>query len=147
MFNPCGEFRWSPEGRVSQVSSPYLHAGTPGIFSDLLMSVQILKKECGANGSYCIYPTQVKLQSWFLSLRWKTLFLSRTAALVPALAMKNLPSDRTFWWWSYNNVCSVEEFLELSGKVEAVVRNCLLRWSGPLIEVAATPSFRSVVFL
>ena len=32
-------------------------------------------------------------------------------------------------------ICSAEEFLELCGKVDTVVRNCLLRWSGHLFEV------------
>ena len=32
-----------------------------------------------------------------------------------------------------------EEFFELYGKIEAVVRNCLLRLSGQLVEVAGTP--------
>ena len=44
-------------------------------------------------------------------------------------------SSRRLW------LCSAEEFLELYGKVEAVVRNCLLRWSGHLVEVAGTPLF------
>ena len=47
IFNPCGEFRWSPEGTVSQIHSPHLHVGAPGIFSDLLRSVQMLKREWG----------------------------------------------------------------------------------------------------
>ena len=51
IFNPCGEFRWSPEGPVSQIHSPHLHVRTPGIFSDLLRSVQILKKEWGAESN------------------------------------------------------------------------------------------------
>ena len=38
-------------------------------------------------------------------------------------------------------ICSTEEFLELNGKVEAVVRNCLLRWSGHLFEVPSTHLF------
>ena len=38
-------------------------------------------------------------------------------------------------------ICSAEEFLELHGKVEAVVRNCLLRWSGHLVEVPSTHLF------
>ena len=38
-------------------------------------------------------------------------------------------------------ICSAEEFLELYGKVEAVIRNCLLRWSGHLVEVAGTLPF------
>ena len=36
-------------------------------------------------------------------------------------------------------ICSAEEFLELYEKVEALVRNCLLRWSWHLAEVAGTP--------
>ena len=35
IFNPCGEFRWNPEGPVSQIHSPHLHVGAHGIFSDL----------------------------------------------------------------------------------------------------------------
>ena len=38
-------------------------------------------------------------------------------------------------------ICSAEEFLELYGKVAAVVRNCLLRWSGHLFEVPSTHLF------
>ena len=32
ILTPCGEFRWSPEGPVSQIHSPHLLVGTPGIF-------------------------------------------------------------------------------------------------------------------
>ena len=75
IFNPCGEFRWSPEGTVSQIHSPHLHVGDPGIFSDFLRSVQMLKRESvvrKATGSYRTYLSVVKLQLWLLSLRWKT---------------------------------------------------------------------------
>ena len=65
-FNPCGEFRWSPEGPVSQIHSRSLQAGAPGIFSDLS---RFLRK---ATRSYRTYSSLVKLQPWFLSLRWKT---------------------------------------------------------------------------
>ena len=47
-----------------------------------------------AMGSYCTYSSLVKLQSWFLSLRARPAF-GRTAALVPALAVKDLPLGRT----------------------------------------------------
>ena len=40
----------------------------------------------------------VKLQLWFLSLRWKTC-LRKTAAYVPALAMKDRTLGRKLWWW------------------------------------------------
>ena len=75
IFNPwCGEFRWSPEGPVSQIHSPHLHAGAPGITSDLLRSVQMLKREWvkKATKSYRNYSSLVKLQPWFQSLWWKT---------------------------------------------------------------------------
>ena len=48
IFNPCGEFRWSPEGPVSQIHSNHLQAGAPETFSDILMSVQMLKRERGS---------------------------------------------------------------------------------------------------
>ena len=74
IFNPCGEFRWNPEGPVSQIHSPHLHGGALGIFSDRLRSVHVLKRESGmrkATGSYRTYLSLVKLQPWFLRLQWK----------------------------------------------------------------------------
>ena len=52
-INPYGEFRWNPEGPVSLIHPPRLHVGAPGIFSDLLWSAQVLKRDYGAesNGS------------------------------------------------------------------------------------------------
>ena len=57
MFNPCGEFRWSSEGPASQIHSPHLLVGALGVISDLLRSVQMLKREWDAesNGSYRTY--------------------------------------------------------------------------------------------
>ena len=74
IFNTCGEFRWSPEGPVSQIHSPRLHVAAPGIFSDLLRTVQMLKREWvrKATGSYRTYSSLVKLHPRFLSLQWKT---------------------------------------------------------------------------
>ena len=51
IFNPCSEFRWSPEGPVIQIHSPRLLVGAPGIYSDLLRFVQILKWEWGAESN------------------------------------------------------------------------------------------------
>ena len=97
MLNPCGELHLSPEGPVSQIHSPHLHDGTPGIFSKSLRSVQTLKRRGvrKATGSYCIYSSLVKLQPWFLSSRLKTCLLGRTATLVPELPVKDLPLGRT----------------------------------------------------
>ena len=78
MFNPCGEFRRSPEGPVCQIHSPYLLVGDPGIFSDLLRYVQMLKREWDAesNGKLPhLFKSLVKLQ-----------------ALVPEFAVEDLSS-------------------------------------------------------
>ena len=74
IFNPFGEFQWSPEGPVSQIHSPRLRAGSPGIFSDLLRSVQMLKREWGveSNGKLPHLSIPNKLQPGLLSLWWKT---------------------------------------------------------------------------
>ena len=89
VFNPCGEFRWSSEDPVSHIHSPHLHAGTPGIFSDLLKSVQMLKREWGAesNGKlpYLFIP---KTATFVPEFAVEDLPLGRTAALVPDLALK-----------------------------------------------------------
>ena len=80
IFNPCGEFRWSPEGPVNYVYSPHLHAGAPGIFSGLSRSVQTLKRKWGAKSNG-------KLPHLFIP--------SKTATLVPEFAVEDLPLDRT----------------------------------------------------
>ena len=76
IFNSCGEFQWSPEGPViSQIHSPHLLVGASGIFSDLLRSVQILKREMDPEKQRkATAPIQslVNLKSCFLSLRWRT---------------------------------------------------------------------------
>ena len=51
IFNPFDEFRWSPEGPVSQIHSPHLHASAPGIVSDFLRSVQMQKREWGVESN------------------------------------------------------------------------------------------------
>ena len=71
-FNPCGEFRWSPEGPISKIHSPHLHAGAPEIFSDVLRFVQMLKRGSVRKATGCTYLSIVKQQPWFLSLQWKT---------------------------------------------------------------------------
>ena len=79
IFNPCGEFQWSPECPVSQIHSPHLHVGAYGIFSDLLRSVQMLKREWGAESNGTL----------------PRLFIpSKTANLVPEFAVESMPLDR-----------------------------------------------------
>ena len=101
IFNPCGEYRWRPEGPVSQIHSPHLHAGAPGIFSDLLRSVQMLKREWGAesNGKLLHLFIPSKTATLVLKFAVEDLSLGRTAALVPEFAVKDLQLGRTPWWW------------------------------------------------
>ena len=93
LMEPCGESRWSLEGPISQIHSPHLYFGASGIFLDLLRSVQMLKREWGAecNG---------KLSHLFIH--------SKTVSLVPEFAVKRPTLGRTLWWWSYiESVCFV----------------------------------------
>ena len=98
IFNPSCEFRRSTETPVSQIHSPHLHAGAPGILSDLLRSVQMLKRDWGTESIG-------KLPHLFMSSKTATLVpefamedlpFGRTAALVPEFTVKDLPLGRTF---------------------------------------------------
>ena len=80
IFNPWGEFLWSPEGPVIQIYSHHLHAGSPGIFADLLGSILMLKSEWNAKSNR-------KLPHLFIH--------SRTATLVPEFAVEDLSLGRT----------------------------------------------------
>ena len=91
IFNPCGEFRWSPEDPVSQIQSHHFYAGAPGIFSDFLRSSQMLKREWCAESNrklpHLFFPSKTpilvpefvvedlssaELQPGFLRLQWRT---------------------------------------------------------------------------
>ena len=72
-FNPRGEFRWSPEGPVSQIHSQ-LHTSASGIFSDLLRSIQKERLGC---------KKQRKLPHLFIP--------GKTATLVPEFAVEIFP--------------------------------------------------------
>ena len=97
-INPCGKFRCSPEGPVSQIHAPHLHSGAPGIFSDLLRSLQMLSREWGAesNGKLPHLSIPSNIVAWLPEFAAKDLPLSRTAALVPEFAVKDQPLGRTF---------------------------------------------------
>ena len=97
IFNPCGEFRSSLEGPVSQILSPHLHAGAPGIFPDLLRSVQMLKSQGGAesNGNLPHLFIPSKTATLVPESVVEDLSLGRTVVLVPEFAVKDLPLGRT----------------------------------------------------
>ena len=97
IFNPRAEFRGSPEGPVSQIHSPHLHVRAPGIFSDLLRSVQMLKREWGVKSNEKLrnlfFPSKTAIMVPGFAM--EDLPLRRTAALVPEFLMKDLPVGRT----------------------------------------------------
>ena len=62
------------DGPVSQIHSPHLQVCAPGIFSELLRSVQMLKREWGAESNGKLPQP------------------GKTAALVPEFAVEDLPS-------------------------------------------------------
>ena len=92
IFNPCSEFRLCPEGPVSHIPSPHLHVGAPGIFSDFLRSVQMLKREWGvkSNGKLPHLFIPNKTATLVPEFTVKDLPVGRTAALVPEFAVKDL---------------------------------------------------------
>ena len=117
IFNPCGEFRWTPEGPGSQIHSSHLHVGALGIFSDLLRSVKMLKREWGAESNG-------KLPHLFIP--------RKTATWIPGFAMEDLPLGQNcslgawacregpalgveHWWWWYMHRATVITFLFLCG--------------------------------
>ena len=98
IFNACGEFRWNPEGPVGQIHSLHLHVSASGIFPDLLRSVQVLKRQWGAESNG-------KLPHVFIPRKTARVFSGRPAFgqscnLGSCVWVKNLPLGRILrWWW------------------------------------------------
>ena len=69
--------RRSQEGPVSQIHSPHLHVGAIGFFLDLLRSVQMIKRDWGAESNG-------KIPHLFIP--------SKTLALLTEFVMEDLPS-------------------------------------------------------
>ena len=66
-----------------EVHSPHHHVGAPGIFSDLLRSIQMLKRDRGAEGIE-------KLPHLFIT--------GKTVALVPEFVVEDLSSAELQPW-------------------------------------------------
>ena len=83
---------------VSQIHSPHLHVGAPGIFSDLLRSVQMLKRErewgTESNGKLPHLSIPSKTAVWVSEFPAEDLPLGRTAALVPEFVVNDLVFSR-----------------------------------------------------
>ena len=99
IFNPCGEFRWTPEGQVSQIYSPHLLVGAPGIFSDLLRFVQMLKREWGAESNGKL--PHLFIPSRFLSLQRKTCLWAELQPQCLSLQWRTCPWAEHWWWWRW----------------------------------------------
>ena len=99
MFRPCTEFQSSPEGSVSKIHPPHLHVGAPGIFSDLLRSGQVLKRErerrAESNGRLPHLFIPSKTATLVPDFAVEELLLGRTVAFVTEYAMKDLPFGKT----------------------------------------------------
>ena len=101
IFKPCGKFRWSPDGPVSQIHSPHLLVGAPGIFSHLLKFVKMLR-DGGvrkATGSYLTYSSLVKLQPRFLSSQCKSCLWAELQPWCLSLQWRTCPWAEHWWWW------------------------------------------------
>ena len=107
IFNPCGEFRLSPEGPVSQIHSPHLLVWCPW---DLLRFVQMLKREWHAesNGKLPHLFIPSKTATWVPEFAMEHLPLGRIAALVPEFAVKDLPLGRTLMKICISSECSAQ---------------------------------------
>ena len=113
IFNSCGKFRWSPEGPVFHIYSPHFHAAALGIFSGLLRSVQLIKKEWGSesNGKLPHLFIPSKPATLVPEFAVEDLLLGSTAALVPEFSVKSCPwaeySDDDENFWSIIFICTL----------------------------------------
>ena len=84
-------------GPVIQIHSPHVHAGAPEIFSDLLRSVPMLKREWGekSNGKLPHLFIPSKTTILIPEFAVEDLSLGRTAAWVPEFAVKDRSLGRT----------------------------------------------------
>ena len=89
ILNPCGEFRWSPKGPLSQIHSLHLHVVAPGNFQIF----QMLKREWGAESNEELPRLFIprKMQSWFLNLRWKICLMAELQPWFLRLLWKTCP--------------------------------------------------------
>ena len=93
IFNLCGEYRWSPEGPVCQIHFSHLHVEAPGIFSDLLRFIQMLKRQWCAESNG-------KLQHIYIP--------NKTATFVLEFAVEDLPFHPVFY--NHSQHCSLRLF-------------------------------------
>ena len=110
----------------------HLHAGAPGIFSDFIRSVQMLKREWGAknNGKppHLFNPWwNCSLGSWVCGGRPA---FDRTAAKVPELALKDLPLGRTLMIHDNHKILAINTVILKFNKIQS---QCPLNYTIPWI--------------
>ena len=88
-----------PEGPVSQIHSPHLLIGAPGIFRSFKACSDA--KERKATGICRSYSLLVKLQPRFLSLQWKTCLWAEFQPWYPSLQWRICLWAEHWWWWWY----------------------------------------------
>ena len=96
IYNPCGEFRWSPDGPVSQIHSPQLHVGAPGIFFRSFKVCPDAKERLGCGNQ------------------------RETTAPIHEFAVEDLPSAEQQWrTWTlrWNNIEILKKILFLLNKL------------------------------
>ena len=134
IFNPRGKFRWSPEGPVSQIHSPYLHAGCLGIFSDLLRSDQMLNRECDAesNGKlpYLFIPskTATLIPKFAVCFGQNCGLCAWIYSEIPALGQINL-----MMMMIYINFIYVYMYVGPIYIVQATQKYCLISYANPVL--------------
>ena len=79
IFNPVVNFGEVRRAQLAKFTLLTFRLMPLTSFSDLLSSVQMLKREWvrRATGSYRTYLSLVKLEPWFLSLQWKACLWAR----------------------------------------------------------------------
>ena len=91
----------NPEVRRAQLAkfTPHLDAGNPGIFSDLLRSDQMLKREqiAKSNGKLTYRFILSKTATVVPEFAVEDLPLGRSAALLPEFTVNDLPLGRTLF--------------------------------------------------
>ena len=96
ILTPMVNFDEVRRAQLAQIHSPHLQAGAPGIFSDLLRSVQKLKRGWDAESKGKLPHSSISSKIAVLALEFavEDMPLSKTATLVLEFVVKDLPLGR-----------------------------------------------------
>ena len=135
IFNPCGEFRWSPEHPVSQISHSSPPHWCPWDLFQIYKVCSDAKERVGCRKQReATTPIQslVKLQPWFLSLRWKTSLQQNCSLGSCACSEGPALGQNTWWWWlmsKFQNILCTLGFKVKHSKIFCnSFRRCIIIW-------------------